>query len=626
MPVIGIPVNMLLARIATRLERDELVEHLQHLGCDVEGYATVRRFRCLRCDNMTEITETENPPVLCDRCGLDFKEAPDRLAALGTQDVIRMELLAVRPDMFDPGGLARVLRNYLGESDEPARYRLEPPVCRVTVDPSVATVACNRPAIACAVVRGVTLDDDLIKVVMKLQENLHWALGRDRKHASIGVYDLSRVREPELSYRAVGPEELRFTPLGYDPDDPGASITPKRILEEHPKGRAYARLLESFTRYPLLADSEGQVLSMPPIINSEQTRVRHETTSFFIDVTGTGERIVGRCLNILVTSLAELDPGARLERVTVVYPDREVITPDLSPQRVELDPQMAARTIGVELSAADVTHHLQQMGHVVSAGAGESLLVDAPAYRNDIMHPIDLVEDIAIAYGYHNIVPRLVPTMTVGRERRTEQRMEVARRAMTGLGYTEVLTLLLSSEEASYDALRMPRRDDCVQIDNPISVEQTIIRPTLVPGLLDTFANNLSHELPQRIFEVGNISLVDPEVETGARERPRAAGAVIGPRADYAEIRASCQALCREFGWALETEPDDAPCFIPGRGARVVLTAGEVRREAGRVGELHPAVLERHKLGQPVALFEVDLTALGERDGSEPTILVSGGA
>lgn len=626
MPVIGIPVNMLLARIATRLERDELVEHLQHLGCDVEGYATVRRFRCLRCDNMTEITETENPPVLCDRCGLDFKEAPDRLAALGTQDVIRMELLAVRPDMFDPGGLARVLRNYLGESDEPARYRLEPPVCRVTVDPSVATTACNRPAIACAVVRDVTLDDDLIKVVMKLQENLHWALGRDRKHASIGVYDLSRVREPELSYRAVGPEELRFTPLGYDADDPGASVTPRRILEEHPKGRAYARLLESFTRYPLLADSEGQVLSMPPIINSEQTRVRHETTSFFIDVTGTGERIVGRCLNILITSLAELDPGARLERVTVVYPDREVVTPDLSPQRVELDPQMVARTIGVELAAADVTHHLKQMGHAVSAGAGGSLLVDAPAYRNDIMHPIDLVEDVAIAYGYHNIVPRLVPTMTVGRERKTERRMEVARRAMTGLGYTEVLTLILSSEEASYDALLMPRRDDCVQIDNPISVEQTIIRPTLIPGLLDTFANNLSHELPQRIFEVGNISLVDPEVETGAREHPRAAGAVIGPRADYAEIRAACQALCREFGWSLETEPDDSPCFIPGRGARVVLTAGEVRREAGRVGEVHPEVLERQRLGQPVALFEVDLTALGERDGSEPTILVSGGA
>jgi len=627
MPVVGIPVNMLLDRVSTRLERAELVEHLQHLGCDVEGYATVRRFRCLRCDNMTEITETENPPVMCDRCGVDFKEASDQLRELGMQDVIRMELLAVRPDMFDPGGLARVLRNYLGQSSEPAHYRLEPPTCRVKVDPQVATAQCNRPAIACAIVRNLTLDDDLIKVVMKLQENLHWALGRDRKHASIGVYDLDRVRGPQLSYRSVGPRELEFVPLGYDPDDPGARLTPAQILEQHPKGKAYARLLHPFSRYPLLTDADGQVLSMPPIINSEQTRVRGETSSFFVDVTGTGERIVSRCLNILVTSLAELAPQVVLEQVTIAYPDRETVTPDLTVQAVELDPGWAARTIGVELSPKDVERHLRQMGHEVTADDAGMLQVGVPAYRNDIMHPIDLVEDVAIAYGYHNIVPRMVPSMTVGRERMSEHWMEVARRAMCGLGYSEVLTLLLSSEEADFDALRLPRRDDSVQIDNPISVEQTMIRTTLLPGLLDTFANNLSHELPQRIFEVGNISLFDAKAETGARELPRVAGGVIGPRADYAEIRAVCQALVREFGWDLVTEPDDSPCFIPGRGAKVVLGRGALRRAAGLVGELHPEVLERHKLVQPAAVFEVDLTLLGERGNlAEPTILVSGRA
>src|ERR1017187_18982 len=112
MPVIGIPVDMLLERISTRPSRDELVTHLQHLGCDVEGYATMRRFSCQRCNNLMEITETENPPVACDRCGTDFKAEPEQLRAAGEKDVIRMELLAVRPDMFDPGGLARVLRNY----------------------------------------------------------------------------------------------------------------------------------------------------------------------------------------------------------------------------------------------------------------------------------------------------------------------------------------------------------------------------------------------------------------------------------------------------------------------------------------------------------------------------------
>jgi phenylalanyl-tRNA synthetase beta chain len=231
-----------------------------------------RRFRCGRCDNILEITVTENPPVSCERCGTDFRQDASALNELGESDVVRMEQLAVRPDMFDPGGLARVLRHYLELQREPKHYAVSAPELRVVVDPTLSHPESFRPSIACAVVRNVTLDDDVIKVVMKLQENLHWALGRDRKHASIGVYDLDTITGPELSYRSVDPEELSFTPLGYDRDDPKARCTPRRVLQEHPKGKQYARLLEGFARYPLLADAAGTVLSMPPIINSEQTR------------------------------------------------------------------------------------------------------------------------------------------------------------------------------------------------------------------------------------------------------------------------------------------------------------------------------------------------------------------
>jgi phenylalanyl-tRNA synthetase beta chain len=609
MPVVGIPVHLLLERIGTPLDRDDLVEHLQHLGCDVEGYATVRRFRCTRCDSVVEITDTENPPVLCEHCGTDYKARPEALLELGHDHVIRMELLAVRPDMFDPGGLARVLRNYLGESSEPARYELGAGPTTVTVDPLLATEACLRPSIACAIIRDFTLTDDLIKVIMKLQENLHWAVGRDRKHASIGVYDLDALRGAAFSYRAVGPEELRFTPLGFDP---AQALTPREVLERHPKGRAYARLLAGFARYPLLADESGQVLSMPPIINSEQTRVGRATRNFFIDVTGSGERIVGKCLNVLVTSIAELDHAAHLEQVTIVYPDRRATTPDLAPQRVELDPAQAARVIGVELQRDDVERHLRQMGHGVGAAPGGRMLVEVPPYRNDIMHPIDLAEDVAIAYGYHNIVASLVPTMTVGEERPEQRTAEVVRRALVGLGFYETLTLILSSPETAYDALRLPREDHVV-IANPISVEQTMIRTSLIPGLLDTLSVNTSHELPQRIFEVGNVTLLDPEGETGAREHLRAAAGAIGPRVDYAAIRSSCEALLRELGWALQAEPCDAGCFIAGRGATVIACRGGERLSVGQMGELHPQVAERFKLIHPAAVFEVSLSELSRR-------------
>ena len=615
MPVVGIPIEMLLKRVETELERDELVTHLQHLGSDMEGFATMRRLACQRCENLMEITETENAPVLCDRCGADFKEQPELLVAQGEIEVIRMELLPVRPDMFDPGGLARVLRHYLGETDQPASYPLAPPSLTVRVDPSVDSDDCRRPAIACAVVRGFTLTDDRIKVIMKLQENLHWAMGRDRKHASIGVYDLDTVQGPRLVYRAVGPDELRFVPLGLDPDSAADAMTPAQVLERHPKGVAYARLLADFARYPLLADENGDVLSMPPIINSERTRLRGGSTDFFIDVTGSGERLVGKALNVLVTSLLELDPAASAEQVTIAYPAREAVTPDLSPQLVQLDPAHTARLIGLELSADDVERLLRRMGHGVSRRDDGMMEVAVPAYRNDIMHPVDMVEDVAIAYGYHNVEPRLVPTLTVGLELPIERSAAVARGAMTGLGYMEVLTLLLSSPEANYDALSLPRGDDDVVIDNPISSEQTMVRATLISGLLETFSINTNHEMPQRVFEVGNIGRLDPAAETGASEHRRVGAAATGPRVDYSEIRATCEALLREFGWELRTEPDDAGCFIPGRGARVVaVAAGAGPEEAGiavgLVGEVHPEVLERHKLVQPVALFEVDLEPL----------------
>lgn len=608
MPVIGIPVDMLLSRVGTTLDRDDLIEHLQHLGCDVEGYATLRRYRCERCDNILEITETENPPVLCDRCGADFREDEELRIELGESDVIRMELLAVRPDMFDPGGLARVLRTYLGEGTRPA-YELQPPTCHVEVEAALADERSYRPSIACAIVRGISLDDDKIKVIMKLQENLHWALGRDRKHASIGVYDLSTVKGPGYVYRTVGKDELTFTPLGYDPADAAQAVTPQAILETHPKGKAYARLLADFDRYPLLCDAEGQVLSMPPIINSEQTRVRQSTRDFFIDVTGSEDRIVNKALNILVTSLAELDSDVTLEQVTIRYADREVVTPDLTPQVVHLDPAMPRRIIGVPLAEEDVLRHLAQMGHGVER-ADSMLAVSVPAYRNDIMHPIDLVEDVAIAYGYHNIDPRLVPTMTVGKEQPFEVLANTIRRAMTGLGYFEVLTLLLSSEEQQFDALRLPRADDNVRIDNPISVEQTMIRMSLMPGLLDTLSVNTDHEMPQRIFEVGQISRFDPAVETGAKEHPRAGGAAIGPKVDYSEIRTAATALLRELGWTLEAQPSDHPSYIPGRGAEIFAIQGDDRRVVGTMGELHPEVLERFKLVQPASVFEIDLSKL----------------
>jgi phenylalanyl-tRNA synthetase beta chain len=600
MPVIGIPVDLLLERIQTRFERDELVEHLQHLGCDVEGYATMRRFGCTRCGNLMEITETENPPVLCDRCGADFKSAPDDLKPAGEKDVVRMELLAVRPDMFDPGGLARVLRNYFKESLETPSYQTQPSSYSVKVDSP------KRPFIACAVVRNLPLDDDKIRVIMKLQENLHWALGRDRKRASIGVYDLDRLQGTQFRYGTVAPDELQFAPLGFAD---ALRMTPAQVLAEHPKGVGYAKLINQMARYPMLFDEQNQVMALIPIINSESTKVTKQSRNFFIDVTGMEERIVDKALNTLVTSMLELDPNAQLETVKIEYADRQKVTPDLKPQQATLDPERAASYIGVPLDRAGVVECLQRMGHAVEDRGEGPLQVGVPAYRNDILHEVDLIEDVAIAFGYHNIVPTLVPTLTVGSEQPMEIKAQAARASLAGLGYMEVLTLILSNEEGQYASLGRPHKDEHVVIQHPISADQTMVRVTLLPGLLDTFSANTDHELPQRIFEVGKITFLDKS-ETGASERWRLAAAAIGPRVDFASIRGVAAAVLREFGWSIETTPSDDAAFLKGRGAEVWGTRGGERKVLGLAGELHPQWIDGYGLGHPVAVLELDFDAL----------------
>ncbi|MBN2489678.1 MAG: phenylalanine--tRNA ligase subunit beta [Planctomycetes bacterium] len=623
MPVVNLPVHLLEERLGRPIEPRALVEHLQHLGCDVEGYEEMRRLKCGACGVIHEVTAKETAPARCDECGVDYRAAPDRLHEIAPLKVIRMELLPVRPDIFDPGGLARALRHYLELDLAAPRYALADPTLTVTVDPALARPESYRPYIACAVVRGLKLDEARVKVVMKLQENLHWALGRDRKFASIGVYDLKRIRGPRLRYRAVGPDERTFVPLGCG--EPG--LTPAAILAEHPKGQMFRHLLAQHTRYPLLEDSAESVLSMPPIINSEATRVTLGTTDFFIDVTGLAERVVLKTLAILTTSLAELNPRVTVEAVTIEYEDGAVLTPDLTEEERWLDPAATARLIGADISAEQVKKLLQRMGHRVEGGPHGKLRVFQPPYRNDLLHDVDLMEDVAIAYGFRNVEPKLVPSLTVGAARRIEDLSGVVRRTLAGLGLLEILSIPVTSPELSYDALGRARpAAEAIEISNPIHDDSgaalSMLRTDLLPGLLACLQRYRGGELPQRLFEVGDVTHLDEDAETGARELRRAAVVMIGPRAGFAEARSCAAALLRELGWALKAEPCEQPPYLAGRAARIAAVRGETELRIGHLGEIHPEVLERFGLGYPVAAFEIALGPLDGEDGTPAALKV----
>lgn len=633
MPIINMPVDLLLRLVnADRpaVDAARVSQTLEDMGVEVEEMTTTRAYRCGRCENALERTEAQGPPLNCGKCGADFRASPTLCKPLGEHPVARLNMLAVRPDIFDPGGMARYMRGFLGVRTGLVRYEVAPATLRVEVDPRLARDESYRPCIACAVLRNLSFDDERIRLLMNLQEDLHWALGRDRKLASIGAYDLGTIcADGPLRYRATSPDELRFVPLGFSFADPKANLTPGEILKQHKTGVAYAHLLAGYAAYPLLCDAQGQVLSMPPIINSEATRVTMKTRACFIDVTGLAQRTVDRALNILVSGLKEVMPEMSIEAVEVAYADRKVLTPDFTPAEMKLDVRTASETIGAPLDGQALTKLLERMGHGVETiggaaptggagpASGAALRVRVPAWRNDVMHPVDLIEDAAIAFGFQNLTPRLAPTFTIGAPRAIEEHCAIVRRIFTGLGFHQVMTLPLNNATEVLHKWRLQPDEpsaqswmaQAVRIENPISSEQTHGRASLLPGILETLSINKQYELPQHLFEVGDCCRVDALEETGAREQRYAAAVMIGPTVGYADVRSVLDACSHELGLALRAKPTEHASYIPGRVAAIHDAAD---RRIGTMGELHPEVLDRHGLKHAVAVMEFELKELGE--------------
>ncbi len=611
MPVVGVPIIALNELLGREIPAEELFTHLERLGNDVDGIAKLQRFRCTRCSYIMELTESEEVPGKCGSCEHSYKDDEASRVEMTPLEVIRLELLPVRPDLFDVGGLARALKGYLEIETGPRSYEVTEGPFAVAVDSKLSEPTSLRPAIACAVVRNVTLDDEFVKTIMKMQENLHWALGRNRKHASIGVYDLDTVH-PDFRYDSIGPEEIEFVPLNGMPGDGLVSVTPASVLAGHPKGKDFAHLLANSDRYPLLRDRDGQVLSMPPIINSHETKVTASSRNLFIDVTGFSRTLVGRCLNIVVTGIAEMDPGVSIESVEIQYPNETVRTPDMSVTDKKLDAAAAAKLIGLPLSTEEVAMALRRMRFDVSTGSGTELTVAIPPYRTDILHEVDLIEDVAMGHGFHKVVQEVCQTYTPGGELPLESACTLARRSMIGLGFLETLSLMLTSPESHYGRLLMEPSDQAVLTHNPASSDQSMLRTHLLEGILQSFSLSVGDSLPQRFFEIGDVVHLDSAGETGTRETRRLTAAVSGPKTGYAEVRSIVEALFREFDIPVDFEPGEHESMIPGRIARVCAVRDEERIPVGVIGEIRPGVLEKFSIVQPVALFELSIASAFE--------------
>ncbi len=498
---------------------------------------------------------------------------------------ITAEVTSDRPDLFSVEGIARAIRLLLGL--QPSSFIISEGSIEVLVKESVLQV---RPAIACAAVRGASLSESAVAQIMQLQEKLHHTYGLRRKEASIGVYDLDKVTPP-IYYEALPPEEIVFTPLNCKEE-----MTGREILEKTEAGRLYGYLLKEAERYPVLRDSKGVVLSMPPIINSEDTRVTEDSRNLFIDVTGFNQLRLNDIIKVLATSIAER--GRTLEVVRIHRLGGEMLsTPSMERQRMLLDLSYVEEVLGTPIDLAIAEQSLVKMGHKVSRVGEGRLLVEVAPYRVDILHPVDLVEDVAIGMGLEQLPLESPPIFMVGRLHWKEQIARRVRDLMIGLGFQEVVTYILGSRE-----IVELSKEPYVEIANPVSSEYIALRNSLVPKLVMYLAHNQHVEYPQKIFEVGDCV----EVHNGV---PKTTFSVAAAIADYSvgfeDIQAVAHALLANLGLTPQYSSAKHPCFIEGRCADVLCsTCGE---KLGVMGEVRPEILESMELLMPVAAMELKL-------------------
>ncbi len=532
--------------------------------------------------DVEEIRKLVNSDINVD----SIKEAISKIGAdVGEfkEGKLSVEFFPDRPDLLSEEGVARALKGIFEIEVGVPDYSIKDGNVELFVDESTKNV---RPFIGCAIVKNVKLNNRLLEGLMGFQELLHWAVGRDRKRAAIGVHDISKVKPP-FFYEILG-DDIKFVPLQMDMD-----MTPSEILKKHPKGTKYSKLVAK-DLFPIIRDSDGQVLSFPPIINGELTKVTENTKELFIEVTGTHETSVKNALNILVTAFIER--GFEIESVNVNYYGKNKKYPDLNPRKEKLSIEYTKKILGIELSREEIKKALLRMRYSVEERDREFEVI-VPCYRADILHEVDMVEDVGIGYGIERIVPKYPSSYVIAREHKAEEIKQIATEILTGLGFLEVMTLMITGEEVELN--RMKRMERVVKTENPITKEHSIIRNSLLPSLLEILSLNKHRDMPQRIFEVGEAIVIEKEPKTVVF----ASGVITHSRANFTEIKSYVEAFLNNMGMEFEIEEGKTPYFIDGRCAKILSTNMPV----GYFGEVDLEVIEKFSLEYPVVGFEIKI-------------------
>ena len=503
-----------------------------------------------------------------------------------------------RPDIWSVEGIARALKGYLGAG------RIRPITVagrsnlNVVVDKRVKPI---RPFISTAIVKGLQPTDEALKSWINLQEKLDQTYGRKRKRASIGFYQADLIQSP-LSYTVANPDIITFAPLGSEEKQ-----SLREIVSTHPKGSEYGEIISQFESWPVLVDGADNVLSLPPVINSNDLgRITTGTRNILVEVTGTNAETVHNTLKIVVSSLAER--GGRIYSCLETYPygtPRRLVSPDLTPTVTSLRLSHINKLLGTSVRLREASRFVERAGYKVQRATRDTIQLEIPCYRTDIMHSVDMMEDIAIAMDINKLKPEWPMIWTVGNLAKETDENESVAEIMIGLGFQEVLTYALTSPVVVSNNVPSSQ-GKLVELLNPRMTTHTVLRNWLLPSLLETTSHNTHVDYPQRIFEIGPC-IGRRENETHPiQETRRLAAVTIHANAGFTEIRSSLDALAKNKGRSFQIKETEHPSFLSGRCGAIISDG----REVGVIGEVNPRVIKSWGLNLPAAAFEIEMPNL----------------
>ncbi|PIN73422.1 phenylalanine--tRNA ligase subunit beta [Candidatus Woesearchaeota archaeon CG10_big_fil_rev_8_21_14_0_10_45_16] len=523
---------------------------------------------------------------------LPLEQLKDRISMLGTDlekiegNEIHVEIFPNRPDLLSEQGFARAFSSFIGVKTGLRKYEVKKSGEKIIVDPSVSM----RPYTACAIVKNLTFSEERIKEIMQVQEKLAVTFGRNRKKSAYGIYPIDKITFP-VTYIAKDPSTVTFWPLGME-----GNMNASEVLEKHPKGQTYKHLTESWKKYPFFIDAKQKVMCMLPFTNSHDTgKVDDDTKDVFVECTGNDLQNVQLALNIITTVLADM--GGQIYSLDIEYPDKTITTPDLTPKKMDLDLSYINKLLGLKLGENKVKDLLEKMGFGYEKG--EVLI---PAYRADILHQADLVEDIAIAYGYENFEEEIPNVATIGEESQLEKLSRKIRDILIGLRLLEVKNYHLTTREDLNEKLNV--EEDVIPLQNALG-EHNHLRNKILSSLLKNLADNQHHEYPQNLFEIGRV-FTSGKSETGIVEKEHLAVVLCHEKTDFTEVKQVLDTLMQSFGIEYEVKESSHPSYIKGRVGEIILDGKKV----GVIGELHPTVIEKWGMLMPIVCLEMDVDLL----------------